>query len=313
MRVLITGISGQDGSYLAEQLVARGDEVHGVSRRAGAPIANLAGVAGRVTLHGASLTDPDAVDALVAAVEPERVFHLAARSFIGSDEAVGMGFNVDSTLCLLEVLARRRPGARLLLAGSAAQLAGAQAPQSERARPAPLTTYGLSKQLAADAVAFFRDTRGLHAATAILFNHESPRRPPRYVSKKLATAAARIARGLERSVAVGDLDACRDWGYAPEYVDAMARMTELDVPEDLALATGVSHSVREMADAAFAAAGLDAAAHLVVEPRLVRPPDPVPLVGDAARAHAVLGWRPRASLADIMREMVQAETAALAR
>lgn len=311
MRVLVTGISGQDGSYLAEALVGRGDDVHGVSRRPADPHPNLAAVRDRVRLHAVDLADARATSDLLRRLEPDCVFHLAAQSFIGAAEADGMGFNVSSTMTLLEGLHRHTPGARFLLAGSAAQLAGASvSPQSEATPRAPLSVYGLSKQLASEAVAFFRERRGLRAATAILYNHESPRRPPEFLSRKLVRAAVRISRGLEQTVDVGDLDARRDWGWAPEYADAMIRMVELDTPEDLVLATGVPHSVQEMAEAAFAAVGLEAGPHLVVRDELRRGKEPILLVGDPRRAGAVLGWEARTPFHEVIRRMVQAELAA---
>jgi GDPmannose 4,6-dehydratase len=305
MRALITGIAGQDGSYLAELLVQGGHEVHGFSRRGSG--AHLATVADAVRIHTAPLFDLPSLSSLLRELAPDRVFHFAAHSFAGDAPAEGIAGDVAATLVLLEAVARVAPHARFLFAGSAAVFAGAAtSPQDEGATPAPTTPYALGKHLGAEAVRFFR-SRGLFACTAILFSHESPRRPPHFVSKKLAAAAARAARGETRPEPVGDLDAVRDWGYAPEYVAGMARMLELAQPEDLVLATGVSHTVREMADAAFAVVGKRAADYLVVDPALVRPRENTPLVGNPARARHVLGWRPQTNLASLMRIMVEAE------
>jgi GDPmannose 4,6-dehydratase len=317
MRALITGIGGQDGSYLAELLVARGVEVHGVAHGVvdASKLPNLAAVAHDITLHALELADAAAIASLLRAVAFDSVFHLAARSFLGADDEAEAAANIASTRALLDVIAAREQRPRFLLAGSATQFAGAStSPQSELTPTAPTSAYGRSKRDAAALVARFRDERGVFACTAILYNHESPRRAAHFISKKLAAGAARIARGLDDKIVVGDLEAHRDWGYAPEYVDAMARMLDAREPDDFVIASGASRSVRDMARAAFRAAGLandDVERHLVVDPRLVRAPDPVLLVGDASKAKAKLGWQARASLEDVMRDMVEHELRAL--
>ncbi|HEY4223280.1 MAG TPA: GDP-mannose 4,6-dehydratase [Myxococcota bacterium] len=290
-----------------------GHEVHGVARAA-AGHAHLAGVAALVSMHAIDIADTRALVELVRTVAPDRCFHLAADSFIGDDGGdAAAGMNVSSTIAILETLARHAPHARFLLAGSAQQLAGAaSSPQSERTAPRPVTTYGLAKQLAAEAVAFFR-ARGLFASAAILYNHESPRRQARFISKKLAVAAAEIARARKKTVSVGSLDAVRDWGFAPEYVDGMVRALDHTEPLDYVFATGIAHTVREMAEAAFASAGLRASDHLVVDDALRRPAEAVALIGDATRARDVLGFAPRTSLSQLMDIMVAHELAVLDR
>lgn len=318
MRALITGITGQDGSYLAEQLLEKGLDVHGVVRDlASAQRApNLAAARERVTFHEVRLDDIDAVRALVEGVAPDRVFHLAAESYAGHGgfDARALTFNVSSTIALLDALRAKAPRARFLLAGSGQQLAGAAtSPQNEATAPAPLTPYALSKQLACDAVRFFREREGLFAATALLYNHESARRGERFVSRKIARAAALAARDEKARVSLGDLDARRDWGFAPEYTEGMRRMLELAEPCDLVLATGRLHTVRAMAQIAFRVAGRKSEAHIDVDPRLVRPREPVDVVGDASRARALIGWEPQTPFTQMIEGMVDAEMRALSR
>lgn len=312
MRALITGAAGQDGSWLAEHLVARGFEVHGVIR-AGEAIDNLAAVAGRITLHTTALADAGAVAALLGELQPARCFHLAAQSTAhGAPAAETVASNSSTTVHLLEAIATRSAQTRLFFAGSAEQLAGNDhSPQSEASLELPRSLYGLSKTMGAVAVRHYRRERGLFAVTGILYNHESTRRGPGFLSRKLARGAARIAAGKDDHLDCGDLDAVRDWGWAPDYVDAFARMLDSDVAEDLVIATGVGRTVRDFADAAFAAVGLRAADHLRVDPALVRPRDPVPLVGDPRRAAAVLGWMARKPFDEMVREMVAHEALAL--
>lgn len=311
MRALITGITGQDGSYLAERLLADGVEVHGTTRDDTGAHENLRAIRERIKLHAIDLSDADAVDALILRVAPERCFHLASQSYIGGEDS-RMAGNVTSTFALLDALHRSAPRARFLVAGSAAQLAGAAAaPQDEQTPAAPTNTYGLAKQLSSQAASFFREQRGLHACTAILYNHESPRRSTRFISKKLAQGAARISAGLQANVEVGDLGARRDWGYAPDYVDGMIRLLEHAAPVDAVFATGLTHTVEEMAERLFAAVGLTARDHLIVRAELVRRQESVLLVGNAARAKQLLGWTSKTSFEDMLAAMVSFELAAL--
>ena len=311
MRALITGITGQDGSYLAERLVADGVEVHGTTRDVSAAHEHLRAIRDRVQLHACDLGNVEALELLVARCAPDRCFHFASQSYIGGEDA-RMGFNIASTFALLDAVSRQAPRARVLVAGSAAQVAGAaSSPQNELTPSAPTSTYGLAKQLSADAVRFFREQRGMHACTAILYNHESARRSMHFISKKLARGAARISLGLQTHVEIGDLGARRDWGYAPDYVEGMALLLEHPTATDVVFATGRSHTVEEMADLTFAAAGLKARDHLVVRDDLVRRSDPVLLVGNAARANQLLGWAPRMPFVEMLARMVSFELAAL--
>lgn len=312
MRSLITGIAGQDGSWLAEHLLARGDEVHGVVRAADRRD-NIAACAARLTLHETPLSDAAAVADLLAAVAPDRCFHLAAQSSAHRvDVAATIASNSTTTVHLLEAIASRSPKTRFFFAGSAEQLSGnGHSPQRESDPELPRTAYGVSKTMAAAAVRYYRRERGVFAVVGVLYNHESIRRDPSFLSRKMARAAARVAAGLDDHVDVGDLGAVRDWGYAPEYVDAFARMLEADSPNDLVIATGVGRTVKDLADVAFAAVGLDAAAHLRVSPELVRPREPYPLVGDPSLAARLIGWTARKPFDEMMREMVAHEQRAL--
>ena len=312
MRAFVTGAAGQDGSWLAEHLLALGLEVHGVVRAAD-QLDHLRAVGDRVKLHAVDLGAAADVDDLIGSLRPDRVFHLAAQSTAhNADVDVTIASNTLTTVHLLDALARRSPATRFFLAGSSEQLAGGStSPQNEDSPELPRSVYGLSKAMAASAVRFYRRQHGLFAAVGLLYNHESARRDPRFLSKKMARAAARIAAGLDDHVDCGDLTAVRDWGFAPEYVVAMARMLELDAPADLVLATGVGHTVQDLVDAAFAAVGLTAADHVRVNPTLVRPPEPVAVIGDPSRAAALLDWRATKPFDEMISEMVRAEQQAL--
>jgi GDPmannose 4,6-dehydratase len=310
---LVTGAAGQDGSWLSEHLLAQGFEVHGIVR-AGDRRDNLAAVLDRLTLHTIDLGNSTDVDAFVSSLRFDRCFHLASQSTAhNADAAVTLASNTLTTVHLLDAVARCSPSTRFFLAGSAEQLAGgAASPQHEDSPEVPRSFYGLSKTMASSAVRFYRRQHGVFAAVGLLYNHESTRRDPAFLSRKMAQAVARIAAGVDDHVLCGDLGAVRDWGFAPEYVDAMARMLELEAPVDLVLSTGVRRTVQDLVDAAFAAAGLSASDHVRVDPSLVRAREPVELVGDPTRAAQVLGWRARKPFEEMIAEMVQAERAALA-
>ncbi|HEV3000997.1 MAG TPA: GDP-mannose 4,6-dehydratase [Solirubrobacteraceae bacterium] len=306
---LVTGISGQDGSYLAERLVAEGREVVGMMRP---PLDRpLPWVPAEVRRVAADLLDPVAVRRAVVSVAPSEVFHLAAPAFVPESwrspaaalAAIGAG-----TAAVLE--GAREVGARVLVAGSA-QVFGASpvSPQDEDTPLRPDSPYGVGKAAAQELVRVLRGD-GLFACTAIAYNHESPRRPERYVTRKLTRAAAAVSLGLEQEVAIGNLDARRDWLHARDVVEGMVLALRHPSPGDYVLAGGVARTVREFAAAAFAVVGLSAEPYLRVDPELVRAEEGV-LVGDASRARAVLGWAPRVSFEELVREMVEADLAAL--
>lgn len=333
---LITGVSGQDGAYLAALLLARGDRVVG-TRRPGADAAGLwrlreLGIAPHpgLELVELDLGDAAACAALLAARQPAALFHLAAQSRVGAsfgDPQASMRANGIATLNLLEAVRTAAPRTHFVFASSAELFGTATGvPQSEATPFAPRSPYALAKHHAHMLTLDYRARHGLHASCAILFNHESPLRDPDFVTRKIAAAAVRLARGVDTApLALGNLAAQRDFGYAPEYVAAMAAMAAQAQADDYVLATGVATSIRAFAGLAFGAAGIALAWHgsgsseqardahgrtvIVVDPALYRPVDAGVLVGDAARARARLGFAPRTTVAELARLMVAAEGA----
>jgi GDPmannose 4,6-dehydratase len=308
-RALITGIEGQDGSYLAELLLGRGYEVSGTVRvdpEAERP--NLAAVRDRITVLACDLRDRTALPAAIDRCRPDEVYNLAATTFVpGSwdDPVATVEINATAVTAMLEAVSRDHPATRVYQASSS-EVFGLpdEAPQSEATPLRPVNPYGIAKahaQLSADA---YREHHGLHVSVGIAFNHESPRRPPSFVTRKVTAAAAAIKLGLERELVLGDLDARRDWGHAGDYVEAMWRMLQQDAGDDYVVATGRTHSVRELIDIAFAHAGVDPGEHLRVDPELVRLEIGAERRGDPARARERLGWEPAVSFEAMIAEMV---------
>ena len=309
-RAFVTGISGQDGRYLAEQLLAEGTEVHALAHEL-EPLPDLPGV----ELHRGDLTAIEQVRALLVELAPDEVYNLAALSSVARswDEpdltarvnglaAAGL---LESALQVQDKLGRP---VRLVQASSA-EIFGQpdRSPQDERTPLRPVNPYGAAKAYAHLMVDVYR-RRDLHAVSAILYNHESPRRPPEFVTRKITSTVAAIARGRADRLALGNLDARRDWGWAPDYVDAMVRAVRADVARDYVVATGVSRSVRDFVATAFARAGITDWEHLVtVDQEFVRPADPTELVGDASLARSSLGWSPTLEFDEIVGRMVEAD------
>jgi len=319
-RALITGINGQDGSYLAELLLGKGYEVHGLVRRAGieAPeyrMENLLPVLDRIHLHPASLESYAGIFNAVAKIRPHECYHLAAASFVSydfDDEFSTLTANINGTHYLLAALKDLVPECHFYFAGSSEMFGSAEfAPQNEHTRFRPRSIYGISKVAGFELARNYRERYGMHASSGILFNHESPRRGHEFVTRKIASGVARVLGGLANELRLGNLDALRDWGYAEEYVAAMWMMLQQPAPDDYVIATGQPHSVREFVDAAFSCAGLNWQDHVVTDPSFYRSTEPVALCGDASKAREVLGWRPRKPFAEIVREMVFAECARL--
>ncbi|HEV2814888.1 MAG TPA: GDP-mannose 4,6-dehydratase [Solirubrobacteraceae bacterium] len=304
---LVTGIAGQDGSYLAELLLAEGREVVGVVRPGSRERGGVAAAAG-VRLIEADLRDHAALRAAIDDVGPEEVFHLAAPAFVPDswrDPAGTVAAITGGTAVVLA--AAREGGARVLVASSAEIFRGVDDwPQREDTPPAPVTPYGVAKLAAHQLVGLVRG-RGLFACSIVAYNHESPRRPERYVTRTLSRGAAAVHLGLTDTVAIGDVEARRDWLHARDVVRGMVLALRHDEPGDYVLASGVARSVREFADEAFGVVGLEAAPHLRVDPDLVRGDEETVLCGDASRAEAVLGWEPEISFAALVREMVEAD------
>ena len=310
----ITGITGQDGGYLAEQLMAEGASVHGLVRSA-AEVAPTAAAYPGATLHVADLTDTAAVAGLLGEIGPDEIYNLGGISSVARSWQEPVTTGAVSGLAAAGVLqaawelAERDGRPVSVVQASSAEIFGnpAAAPQTEDTPIAPVTPYGAAKAYAHHMARVFRG-RGLAASTVILYNHESPRRPPAFVTRKITQGAARIARGEQDELALGNLDARRDWGWAPDYVDAMVRAARHPVADDYVIATGRAHSVREFVAAAFTAAGVDDWERYVrVDPAFVRPVDAVELTGDATRARTALGWAPTVGFDEVVARMVRAD------
>jgi GDPmannose 4,6-dehydratase len=316
-RALITGIGGQDGSYLAELLLERGYEVAGVVRRAPtAYAANLTSVLDRVELVQADLLDQASLARALRATRPTEVYNLAAPSFVPRswDEPVLTAeFAAVGVTSLLEAVREVDPSIRVYQASSS-EIFGEprETPQTEETPLAPVTPYGVAKAYGHFIVASYRRRYGLHGSCGILYNHESPRRPLDFLPRKVAHAAAAIALGRESELVLGDLDARRDWGYARDYVRAMWLMLGRDEPGDFVIATGVSHSVRELVDCAFGHVGLDWRDHVRSDPALRRGAAELhDLVGDAGKARDLLGWTPSVTFEELVRLLVDDSLAEL--
>jgi GDPmannose 4,6-dehydratase len=311
LRVLVTGATGQDGSYLVEQLLAEGAQVHALVRdpddalQAGALPAD-------VRQHTGDLTDGRGLERLVADVAPDEVYNLGGLSSVALSwqepaltaqvSGVAVGHLLEACYRLQEESGR----AVRFVQASSAEIFGraAQVPQVEDTPIRPVTPYGAAKAYAHHLVGVYRE-RGLHAASCVLYNHESPRRPETFVTRKITAGVARIAGGLQRELAMGNLDARRDWGWAPDYVAAMVLAARAPEAGNFVVATGVSHSVREFVAAAFQAAGVDDwESYVTVDPRFARPTDAPELVGDASRAREVLGWTPSVGFEEVVGRMV---------
>jgi GDPmannose 4,6-dehydratase len=307
MRALITGITGQDGSYLAEALLERGYEVHGLARRS----VELADV----RVHEGDLRDQDSLAAALRAACPDEVYNLAAESSVAAsweDPALTGDVTGLGVARLLEAVRMTCPEARLFHASSNevfGPVAGGSA--SETTPLAPRTPYGAAKAYAHHLVAGHREAYGLHFCNGILFNHESPRRGEQFVSRKITRRAAAISLGQATELRLGTLDAQRDWGYAPDYVEAMRLMLQRDVPEDYVLATGATHSVRDFVAVAFDHVGLDWREHVRIDDEFKRPAEAEAVVGDASKARRELGWEPRTGFQDMIRLMVEHDVAQL--
>jgi GDPmannose 4,6-dehydratase len=315
-RALITGVSGQDGSYLAELLLGKGYEVFGIVR--GSPTAhyeNLDAVRDDLTLVQGDLLDQMTLLEAINRAEPDELYNLAATSFVPASwhqPVMTAQFTAVGVTAMVEAIRITNPQLRLYQASSS-EIFGAttESPQSERTPFRPHNPYGVAKLYGHLMLAAYRERYGMHLSSGIAYNHESPRRPPEFVTRKVTRAAAAIKLGLQDELRVGDLSATRDWGYAPDFVEAMWMMLQQEEGDDYVIATGQSRSVGELIETAFAHVGLTPGDHVVVDPEFVRPHDPVPLVGDPSKAHAKLGWAPRTPFADMIGAMVEADLALL--
>jgi GDPmannose 4,6-dehydratase len=319
-RALITGITGQDGSYLAEFLLERGYEVHGIVRRSSTfntdRIDHLYqdphDQGARLFLHNGDLTDGAGLRRILEKVAPQEIYHLGAQSHVkvSFDQAEYTADVVATgTLRLLEAVrdfsGRSSNGIRLYQAGSSEMFGSAPPPQSEQTPFCPRSPYAVSKVAAYWYARNYREAYGLFVANGILFNHESPRRGETFVTRKITRAASRIALGLQEKLYLGNLDARRDWGYAKDYVEAMWLMLQQEQPDDFVIATGESHSVREFLEIAFSHVNLDWGKHVETDPRYFRPTEVDSLRGDPAKAYQRLNWRPRLSFRDLVGAMME--------
>lgn len=307
--VLVTGLTGQDGSYLAEQLLEGGDEVVGVVRPPlDRDLGHVEALRERLRLVAGDLAAPAELRDTIVDVAPDELFHLAAPTFVPAsweDPVTTFAEIASATALVLDGAARA--GARVLVVSSAEVFGDAGiSPQDESAPRRPLTPYGVAK-LAAHELARIHRERGAFACAAITYNHESPRRPERFVTRKITSGVAAIARGEQDELVLGDLSARRDWSHAADVVAGMVLALRHDEPDDYVLASGQPRTVREFVAAAWAAAGLEGEPRVRVDPRFVRPPEPTVLVGDPSKARDVLGWRPRRSFDAMVLEMVGAD------
>src|SRR5215813_2555453 len=314
-RALITGITGQDGSYLAELLLDKGYEVHGMVRRLSSENHHrLEGFRDRITLHTGDLLDQRSMSDILRACEPDEIYNLAAMSFVGASwnqptlTAEFTGVGVTRLLEAIRVVDR----AMRFYQASSSEMFGKvrETPQSELTPFHPRSPYGVAKTYAHYITVNYRESYGLFACSGILFNHESPRRGKQFVARKVTDGVARIKAGRLKELRLGNLDAKRDWGYAGDYVQAMWLMLQQPKPDDYVVAAGETHSVRELCEIAFGHAGLDWEQHVVVDPAYVRPAEVDLLIGDAAKARRTLGWAPKHSFRQLIEMMVDADVAA---
>ncbi len=318
-KALITGITGQDGSYLAELLLSKGYEVHGIIRRASTfNTGRLDAIYQdpheshrRLFLHYGDLADASALARLISKIQPLEIYNLAAQSHVRvSFDAPEYTTDITATgtVRLLEAIRETGINPRFYQASSSEMFGLVQeVPQRETTPFYPRSPYGCAKVYSHWITVNYRESYGLHASSGILFNHESPRRGETFVTRKITRALARIQAGLQQKLFLGNLDAKRDWGFAKEYVEAMWLMLQQEKPDDYVIATGETHTIRDFLDAAFGDAGLDWQKHVEIDPRYYRPAEVELLIGDASKAKRQLGWEPKTKFADLARLMVDAD------
>jgi GDPmannose 4,6-dehydratase len=309
---LITGIGGQDGSYLAELLLEKGYRVHGIELPSFSAkpesLPNLTHLLGTVTVHFGSMVDEKFVRLVLDEVQPDECYHFAASSFVSYDfdeETSILNNNVTSVHTLLSCLKKLTPKCRIFFAGTSEMFGQAEStPQNENTPLHPRSVYGISKVTGYHLVNYYRLHHGSFACTGFLYNHESVRRSPAFVTRKITSTVAKIKLGLETKLVLGNLDAKRDWGYAPDYVNAMWLMLQQEVPVDYVIATGENRSVREFVETAFNRVGLGYQDYVEVDSRFYREAEKVSLCGDSSRLQKVLGWQRQKSFSEIVEEMV---------
>src|SRR3990167_780455 len=319
-KALITGITGQDGSYLAEFLIEKGYQVHGIVRRVALEdpehrLWRIKHILPKLRLHSASLDSYPSIFNVVEKVRPDECYHLAAQSFVSysfEDEFSTINTNINGTHYVLSAVKEKAPKCKFYFAASS-EIFGhvRETPQTESTPFHPRSAYGISKVAGFDLTRNYREAYGIKATSGILYNHESPRRGFEFVTRKITSHVAKIKLGLAKEVHLGNLDARRDWGHAREYVRAMWMMLQQDEPDDYVVATGEQHTVREFAEAAFSYAGLDYRNHVVLDPQLLRPAEVELLLGDATKASQKLGWTCQVKFKELVQEMVEADLQSL--
>lgn len=315
---LITGITGQDGSYLAELLLAKGYTVYGLVRRLSSPnVTNIAHLRDAVNLLDGDMTDQSSMHTALKESNPEEIYNLAAQSFVATSyrqPVLTADVNGLGVVRLLEAVREVVPDAHVYQASTSEMFGLVQeSPQTESTPFHPRSPYGVSKVFAYWACVNYREAYKIHVSNGILYNHESPRRGLEFVTRKVTRGVARIARGKAKTIELGNLEAKRDWGYAPEYVDAMWRVLQQKEPGDYVVATGESHSVRDFVEMAFREVGIDDyEPYIRIAPRHLRPAEVQTLCGDASKARRVLGWEAKTRLAELVRIMVRADLEGIA-
>lgn len=311
-KALVTGLTGQDGSYLAELLHQKGYEVHGLLRRSSQPIDQRLGhLADYVEIQHGDLTDSLSLREILSKVQPDEIYNLAAQSHVAwSFKTPESTFDITGAGCLrlLEAMRQTSPHSRFYQASSSEMFGQVhETPQTERTPFHPRSPYGVAKVAAFWATVNYREGYDMYACNGILFNHESERRGEEFVTRKITIAAAKISLGLQDKLMLGNLDAKRDWGYAPEYVEAMWLMLQQDKPEDYVIATGETHTVRDFCEAAFSHLGLDYEKYVEIDPQFYRPAEVNLLIGDPSKAKRELGWEPKVSFQKLVTRMVDAD------
>jgi GDPmannose 4,6-dehydratase len=318
-RALITGITGQDGSYLAELLLEKGYEVHGLVRRVAFEdpdrrFGRIMHLREKIQFHSGTLESYPSIFQVLSATDFDECYHLAGQSFVAESFIDGfstLNTNINGTHYLLAALREVRPRCRFYFAGSSEMFGKVrETPQREQTPFHPRSPYGISKVAGHFLTMNYREAYDMFCCSGILFNHEGPRRGSEFVTRKISKAAARIALGKAKDVRLGNLEARRDWGHSQDYVRAMYLMLQQPQPDDYVIATGVSHSVRDFCELAFAQVGLDYRDHVVEDARFYRPAEVDILVGDASKAREVLGWQPQYTFQDLVSEMVSTDLAA---
>ena len=312
-RAIITGVTGQDGSHLADLLLEKGYEVHGIVRRASTEnFERIAHLEGRIELHQADLLDQLSLVDVVRKVAPHEVYNLAAMSFVPTSwqqPVLTSEFTAIGVTRMLEAIRLLDPKGIRFYQASSSEMFGKvrETPQRETTPFYPRSPYGVAKVYGHFITVNYRESYGMYCCSGILFNHEGPRRGREFVTRKVTDAVARIKLGMQSELRMGNLDARRDWGYAGDYVRAMWMMLQRDLPDDYVIATGETHSVRELVDTAFDCAGLDWRKHVVQDPALIRPAEVDLLLGDPTKANRVLGWKPEVAFSELVRMMVEAD------